>query len=81
MTTLVNEITRQRATYPRYARYLDRFAPMTVASVALALVAIISMVALVASVFGGNVVAMVLSLIATVVSAATGLYLADKVSG
>jgi hypothetical protein len=48
--------------------------------VALAFVAILSMVAFVASVFGGNLVSMALSLVTTVVSAAIGLYLADKVS-
>ena len=75
MTTFDNAITRRQVAYPRYAKYLDRFAPLTVASVALAFVAILSMVA-----FGGNLVSMALSLVTTVVSAAIGLYLADKVS-
>ena len=55
MTTFDNAITRRQVAYPRYAKYLDRFAPLTVVS-------------------------MVLSLVTTVVSAAIGLYLADKVS-
>ena len=80
MTTFDNAITRRQVAYPRYAKYLDRFAPLTVASVALAFAAILSMVAFVASVFGGNLVSMARSLVTTVVSAAIGLYLADKVS-
>ena len=68
MTTFDNAITRRQVAYPRYAKYLDRFAPLTVASVALAFVAILSMVAFVASVFGGNLVSMALSLVTTVVT-------------
>jgi len=49
MTTFDNAITRRQVAYPRYAKYLDRFAPLTVASVALAFAAILSMVAFVAS--------------------------------
>ena len=56
MTTFDNAITRRQVAYPRYAKYLDRFAPLTVASVALAFAAILSMVALVAYFFVGKLV-------------------------